>query len=213
MTLTKNKRPRHPEGDGGRGEGGWEPGVPAPGAQDSRLRGPLASPHPGDPRGPVRLVEHRSQQGWGWAGGRETEGTAWRRRQPPGTPCWPLTATAGFAQGASNNHRALKRKKKKILIWSISASSQARVRGDRQEQGSPMPSPAPQGARLSLCRRRGADTGLALLLRAPPPAARLGGVGRGGGEAEGAPRWAEPPIPVFHPASPGPPPQVRLRVV
>lgn len=175
MTLTKNKRPRHPEGDGGRGGGAGSlgslhlgPGLPAEGA-------PGFTP-PGRPPGVQSdsWSTDPSRAGAGQEGGSQ-RGQRGGGSSRPG----PLAGHSWLCPGCLQQSQSVKKKKKKILIWSVSASSQARVREERQEQGSPTPSAAPRGARLSLCRRRGADTGLTLPPRAPPP----GTAGRGGAGA------------------------------
>lgn len=80
-----------------------------------------------------------------------------RARRVPGTPCPPLTPTVGFAQGTSKGNTSLK---KKILIWSFSASSQARVKGEG-EHGAPRKPQHPgyeagtHRPKLGLCSWRG----------------------------------------------------------
>lgn len=189
----------------GEGLGAWGP---CTWAQDSQLRAPLASPHPGDPPGSSQTRGAPIPAGLGLgrrAGvrGDSVEAEAAARD--------PSLATHGFAQGASNNHRALKRKKKKNtdLVSFCFQSGQ----GERRETGAGVPHTI-RGTSGSQAEPLPAEGGGYRPHPAPKGSPSWHGwARRGRGGAEGAPGWAEPPIPVFHPASPGPPPQIRLRVV
>lgn len=207
MTLTKNKRPRHPEGDGGRGGGAGSlgslhlgPGLPAEGA-------PGFTP-PGRPPGVQSdsWSTDPSRAGAGQEGGSQ-RGQRGGGSSRPG----PLAGHSWLCPGCLQQSQSVKKKKKKNtdLVSFCFQSGQ----GERRETGAGVPHTI-RGTSGSQAEPLPAEGGGYRPHPAPKGSPSWHGwARRGRGGAEGAPGWAEPPIPVFHPASPGPPPQIRLRVV